>query len=105
MLPADLDARALGACSGDRRLAADLLRFLLAHELGHVRNGDIIRFLPLLTTIRLAFRWCLVAIVNWPGLGHQGDFPDPAGALGKLTLLHRIADLSQFEVAGAFPRK
>jgi len=62
ILPSDLHDRALRACGGDKQLAAGLMRLVIAHELAHVRNGDV-RFLPLLTTIRLVFPWCFAVIV------------------------------------------
>jgi hypothetical protein len=61
-LPYDLDDRALRECGGDRPQAASLLRLVLAHELAHVRNGDI-RFLPLLTAARRTLPWCFGVIV------------------------------------------
>jgi hypothetical protein len=50
VLPATLNHHVLSACKNDLSLAHALLRLLLAHELSHVRNGDI-RFLPLLQAL------------------------------------------------------
>ena len=58
----DLDQRALRACCGDRYLTAGLLRLVLAHELAHVRNGDVI-FLPLLFAARQVLPWCFAVIL------------------------------------------
>jgi hypothetical protein len=62
LLPRDLDERALRACGGDPQSAGCLLRLVMAHELAHVRNGDV-WFIPLLTSIRRIFPWCLGIIV------------------------------------------
>ena len=82
ILPSDLHDRALRACGGDKQLAAGLMRLVIAHELAHVRNGDV-RFLPLLTTIRLVFPWCFAVIVTCSLLAGAFATQDLATSLAR----------------------
>ena len=41
ILPSDIFPLASEACAGRRKLAVSLIRLVVAHELAHVRNGDV----------------------------------------------------------------
>jgi hypothetical protein len=62
VLPPTLATQTLNACKGDRILTQALLRVVVAHELSHVRNGDI-RFLPLLLALRRYLPICFGIIL------------------------------------------
>ena len=61
-IPSPLETQVLRACHGDHGLSQALIRLVLAHEISHVRNGDI-RFLPLLHAVRHILPFCLAMIV------------------------------------------
>jgi len=62
VVPVNLWELAKRACVEDETQAISLLRLVLAHELAHVRNGDV-RFLPLLFTLRYSLPWCSGALL------------------------------------------
>jgi outer membrane protein assembly factor BamB len=70
LLPSNLLDDAIKACDGDRALASQLVRLVLAHEMAHIRNGDV-WMLPLLAAIRGPVGWlfCLGGVYLAISLG------------------------------------
>jgi hypothetical protein len=70
LLPADIEKLALQACAGDEGNASALVRLVLAHELSHVKTGDL-GLLPLIWVLRVALLpillclWCTFVASRW----------------------------------------
>ncbi|HOX02148.1 MAG TPA: PQQ-binding-like beta-propeller repeat protein [Candidatus Paceibacterota bacterium] len=73
LLPPNLGEMALDACHGDSTRATQLIRLVLAHEMAHIRNGDV-AMLPLRAVITgplpvfLAIIWLIYLLIRRPGL-------------------------------------
>lgn len=66
IIPQNLRALCALATAGDRTLASHLARFVLAHELAHIRNGDV-RITPLLMALHGPWvaGWVALVIAYW----------------------------------------
>jgi hypothetical protein len=62
LLPPDIEQSALAACQGDPVLARGLVRFVLAHELAHLRHRDLL-VLPWLIAFRLPLALAVFSVV------------------------------------------
>lgn len=62
LLPANMWNLALSACRGDVLLAKELVRLVLAHEIAHIRNGDVL-YVPFLSIISGLLIWAFIVIM------------------------------------------